>query len=221
MPDPVGLHDVAVFLAGIAQPAEERQDRDEHADAEEPTAEDEPGEEDRDGERGEERAERRAGDMDAGRRFTVDDCRQLRMRAGHVIELGEGLAAPVEERQEESDQPKDDRRPAEDEPEEQEKRPDRREERCERRAGHVDAGRRDGFDLRRTDPLRPGRRPGEDDPEVEHEQEKSYEDRQQHDQRGPVRDHQLGGELEDRVPGLLDHRVLIRPQSFGEPATRT
>jgi len=50
----IGEDDLAVFLAGGVEPAEQRHDREGDADGDDPAAEDEPGEQDRDAESREE-----------------------------------------------------------------------------------------------------------------------------------------------------------------------
>ena len=93
-------------------------------------------------ERAEERAPRRPGHVDAGRRPVVDDDRQARARRTDVVVVdAQPLGQPVEERQDERDHAEEQRHATEHQPEEDQEEPHPGEDGCERRAGHVDARR--------------------------------------------------------------------------------
>ncbi len=127
---PIGLLDLDVLLAGVPEPAQERDDEGEDANEQHPAPEYEPEEEQGDTERGEHRTERRAGYVHAGRRPAVGPFR--RDRAGlEVVVLAHALGAPVEEREDEGNDAEEERRTAGDEAEQQERHSDGAEDRGE------------------------------------------------------------------------------------------
>ena len=201
----VGLHDLAVLLAGVVEPAQEADDGHQDAGEEDDGCDDQPEEQRRGRDRRQQRPERWPRDVDPLGRAPGADGRQGRRRLEGVV-LAVRLAAPVEERPDHRQQPDREGRDAQ----RLDGRPSscqgaapgltvmksvertkaegaaRRQERRQARAGHVDPLRHRG---RREGPRHGGSRgrvapdqPGEVGP---HHQE--HQDREEQDQPSPVR----------------------------------
>ena len=172
----------------------------------------------------EERAERRTGHVHAGRRAGVDLRRQRRDGVADVLVVGpQRLGQPVQQGQRQGDRAEDEGQPAEHEAQEQQarrrapRRPGRTTARaCGCRPGVCGSSRclpRRGLGARRSRRNVQTRMIDDEDED---------EDRQQGDDRAPIRDDELRRQLKDAGPQVFEHRWSSGPsQSFGEPATRT
>ena len=207
----IGLDGLDEFLAGIDEPADERDDQRDQADGEEPLPEDEPEHEQPDPER----PPGRAGTTDraCGRRRVVRRGRQravsVAVGADVVVVDAQRLHEPVEQRDGERDGADHQQAATEDDAQEEQEHADRGQDRRERRTGHVDPGRRPRRDpgLAATRRGRPQQADERDDQDEGTEGED--EDRQDADDGAPIRDDELRRQFQDPGPELLEHQGRI------------
>ncbi len=215
MSEPVALHRLAVLGARVTQPLDAHDDehhdpRDDHRDVE-----DEAQEQDRHGNGQEERSGRGSGNVDPFGRALLDD-RWQQLGGGEVVVIVHRLATPPQERAQGQDAPDPWPGAAQGEPEEEDRGTAGDEDGRERRAGHVDSGRRPRDDRAPATLSRSHGREAIPEPEQVEPHDPGQPDRDEGDEAAPI-----GGDQSAEVVGYEGVPEFLHQGSRGLPATNT